>query len=177
MSVRHSVNRIAASFDDDILLREALDDAALHISRRVLAGIAIGRPVDDAYHALFDLHAAAEMAALDERADVFIEERTGTVLLDHILAQPSDHYLRALWYAVADAGYREAADHLAWLLELLRGRGAAAKIARAAGRPPVQLRSSTVDYQDGPERYDRACRSHYRLLPTRGSFAARIDIT
>lgn len=135
MSVQDSVKRISASFEDDTLLDAALDDRELPTARRVLAGIAIGRPVDDSFHALVDLHRAVEIAALDDRDRVDAEERTGVTLLEHILAQPSDHYLRAVWYSVADLGHVEAAAHLAWLVELLHARGGVVRLAQAAGRP------------------------------------------
>ena len=130
------------SFDDDMLLVSALENTDLPVVRRVIAGIAVGTPVDDAYHALFDLHAAIQLAACDEAAGVSVDEETGRPVLEHILAQPSDDYLRALWFVVERCGFGDAASHLAWLLALLKARGHGARLARDAGRPVVHRPAS-----------------------------------
>lgn len=122
-----------ASYDFELPLRDALSDPELDPIRRALATIAIGTALDDGHLAAVELAGAARRLAADRAAGVPDEVGEGARRLRSILAAECDDYQRALWYAVSRCPPDMAADHLAWLAEVMRARASMFLAIRSSG--------------------------------------------
>lgn len=123
-----SAGALFAGYDFELPLHDALNDPELDPIRRALASIAIGTGLDDGH-----LAAAARRFAADRAAGVSDEAGEGVRRLRSILAADCDDYQRALWSAVSRCPREVAADHLAWLTNLMRARASMFQAIRSSG--------------------------------------------
>lgn len=128
-----SAGILLARYDFELPLRDALNDSELDPVRRALASIAIGTGLDDGHLAAAELAGAARRFAADRAAGIPDEAGEGVRHLRSILAADCDDYQRALWYAVSRCPPEVAADHLAWLTELMRARASMFLAIRSSG--------------------------------------------
>lgn len=122
-----------ARYDFEFPLRDALKDAELDPVRRALASVAIGTALNDGHLAAAELAGAARQLATDRAAGVPDEAGKGARRLRFILTAECDDHQRALWYAVSRCRPDAAADHLAWLAELMRARASMVFAIRSSG--------------------------------------------
>ena len=128
-----SVGGFLASYDFELSLRDALADPELDPVRRALASIAIGTALDDGHLAAVELAGAAWQFAADRAAGVSDEAGEGARQLRCILTEDCDDYQRGLWYAVSRCSADVAAEHLAWLVELMHARASMFRSIRSSG--------------------------------------------
>lgn len=124
-----------ATYDFNLPLKDAFGNGALSMSRRMLAGAAMGQGLDDAYYSAHELLEALRTRAADHDAGVEADASLGQDMIDHILAGEGDDYQRRLYYVVSELDLGEAIGDLAWLVAELKGRGLMAKVFRQAGVP------------------------------------------
>ena len=122
-----------AWYDFELPLRDALNDPELDLVRRALAPIAVGTSLDDGHLAAAELAGAARQLATDRAAGVPDQAGEGVRRLRSILVAECDDYQRALWCTVSRCRPDLAADHLAWLAELMRARASMFLAIRGSG--------------------------------------------
>lgn len=128
-----SVGEFLARYDFELPLRDALADPEFDLVRRALASIAIGTGLDDGHLAAAELAGAARQFAADRAAGVSDEAGEGARHLRGILAADCDDYQRGLWYAVSRCPPDIAAEHLAWLVGIMRARASMFPAIRSSG--------------------------------------------
>lgn len=130
-------------FDLDLTLKDASLDPNVRVSRRIVAGICIGMPFEDAYYSVRELREAIEW--------IHEGEPKGKAKLTTILGNQCDDFQRAIYYALAGKGIVLILDDLLWLEELLNIRGEFAGELHRMKRPTMPLISPYVAAEpDGP---------------------------
>lgn len=133
MSGRVTPAAMLYGYDFDLPLTDALDDPELAPERRALAALAIGTALDGGHTAAAELAEAVRQLAANREAGVPDGIGEGARAVRRILREPGSDYPRALWYAVSRCSPRVAAEHLAWLAELMLARGAMVHVLLASG--------------------------------------------
>ena len=100
--------------DVDLALREARDNVDEPWTRRALAGLSVGMPIQDAAQSAAELLSAVNLLCAGVKR--------GKAKLCEILGNGCDDYQRALWYTVAGRGPLVIAGDLFWLSALLERR-------------------------------------------------------
>jgi hypothetical protein len=128
-------------FDLDLGLIDHRDDVDLHWSRRALAGLSVGMPAGDAFHAARELMNAVQL--------IVSGSRRGRVKLAEILGNKCDDYQRALWYTVSGRDPFGVLADLSWLVGELEARLKAAVEMNAKG---ISVTTGTSPYAcNGPK--------------------------
>ena len=130
-------------FDLDLTLKDASLDPNVRVSRRIVAGICIGMPFEDAYYSVRELREAIEWIHAGEPA--------GKRRLTTILGNRCDDFQRCIFYALAGKGIVLILDDLLWLEGVLEARGRFAGQLMRMKRPVAPLFSPYVEAEpDGP---------------------------
>lgn len=119
-------------YDYDLPLMDALDNPALTVTRRVLAGAMIGEGIDTSYFATSEMVEA--FVALEADARTKRRHGEGFLALEEILTDKNPFQMR-LWYLLSEKAIGEAMVDLAWLRGLAFQRGRMAKVLREENLP------------------------------------------
>lgn len=136
-------------YDYDLPLFDALNDSSLSLSRRLLAGAAIGQGLDTAYLATCEMVEAFGALEIDARKNVRHGE--GYLLLEDILRSKNPLQMR-LWYLIDERPIGEALADLAWLKTLTYQRGRMARAVRDQNLPVEYVQAR--DLVPGPTAAD-----------------------
>lgn len=128
-----SVGGFLAGYDFELPLHDALANPGMDPVRHALASIAIGTGLDDGHLAAAELAEVARQFATDRAGGVSDGVGEGARQLRCILTADCDDYQRALWYAVSRCSIDVAAEHLAWLVELMHARASMFRAIRSSG--------------------------------------------
>ena len=121
-----------AGYDYELPLMDVLNDPELSVTRRLLAGAAVGESLDTAYFAVCELLEAFGDLLNDMRRD---ERRgQGYLALEEILRAKNPFQMR-VWYLVHELEARAAAVELAWLKTLTYQRGRMTAVLREQQLP------------------------------------------
>lgn len=139
--MRHSV--FVDRFDLDITLRDVSTDLEVVPTRRAIAALSQGMPIEDAYYSIRELR---EAVALTHEGDP-----GGKRKLSRILSTACDDYQRAIYYSLAGRGIVNMLDALEWLEDLLELRGRIGGEAHASGIRTMPVAHPYVaEAPDGP---------------------------
>ncbi|MBO9579496.1 MAG: hypothetical protein J7498_01225 [Sphingobium sp.] len=111
-----------ASLDLNLGLYDAAVDPDLPLVRRKLASRAAQEDVDGGYYEAQELAEAFLQAAQEANGGIEDDDSPARTRLRDILARNLD-YQRELFDLVCTAPLADAAAHLCWLTEMMKGRG------------------------------------------------------
>lgn len=143
------IERFMKGYDFNIELNDAMNDPAVRMSRRLLAGASVEQAISDAYMSAKELQEAYRVRAADIRVGLSGEESLGQDMIkDILLREGCDAYQRKIDSILFDLDLDDQLADIEWLVEVLGRRVDMVKELREKRVPILNLPGYTGPIED-----------------------------